>query len=460
MSETIAAIATALGNSGISIIRMSGNDAFSIASRIFCGKNRNFSMEKVKTHTIHYGEIVDEGKVIDEVLVSFMKGPNTYTAEDVVEINCHGGIVVTKNILEICFKNGARPANPGEFTERAFMNGRIDLSQAEAVIEVINAKNKNALNAAVSHLRGDISGKIRELREKILYHVAFIEAVLDDPEHLSFDGYSEKVKAEMMEIREEIRNLLVNSENGRMIKEGIKTVILGKPNAGKSSFLNALMGEDRAIVTDIAGTTRDTLEETINLEGISLNIIDTAGIRETEDIIEKMGIEKAISASSDADLIIYIADGSKDLDNNDKLILDIVRDRKSIILINKIDLDEKNEEIKAQICGHVKNPSLLEISAKESIGIEDFTKMVKDMFFSGDIKYNEDVYITNMRQKNNLNNALNSINMVLGAIDDEMSEDFYSIDLTAAYEELGFIIGESVEDDLVDKIFSEFCMGK
>ncbi len=462
MSDTIAAIATALGNSGISIIRISGSDAFNIIKKIFKPKNEAFNIEEVKSHTIHYGVITDGDKEIDEVLISFMKAPNTYTTENIAEINCHGGIIVTKKILELVLKNGVRPAKPGEFTERAFLNGRIDLSQAEAVIEVINAKNKNALNTAVGQLRGNISEKIKSLRERILYHVAFIESVLDDPEHLSFDGYDEKISEDLEDIKNQITLLLKNAENGRMIKEGIKTVILGKPNAGKSSFLNALMGEERAIVTDIEGTTRDTLEETINLSGISLNIVDTAGIRETEDIIEKIGIEKAISASEDADLIIYIVDGSKPIDNNDKIILNMIKEKKSIILINKIDLDTDNMcgLIKEDIEKEVENSTILEISAKESLGIDNFTEVIKGMFFTGDISYNDEVYITSLRQKTNLENALNSINLVINAKEAAMPEDFYSIDLSAAYEELGFIIGESVEDDLVDKIFREFCTGK
>lgn len=461
VSDTIAAIATALGNSGISIIRISGSEAYSVVEKIFKPKKTKFNINNVKSHTIHYGEIIDNmGKTVDEVLVSFMKAPKTYTGEDVVEINCHGGIVVTKKILEICFNSGAKPAKPGEFTERAFLNGKIDLSQAEAVIDVINAKNNNALNAAVLQLKGNISEKIKNLREKILYHIAFIEAVLDDPEHMNFDGYNEKLVLDINYIKDEIENLLNNSENGRIIREGIKTVILGKPNAGKSSFLNAIMGEERAIVTDIEGTTRDTLEETINLDGISLNITDTAGIRKTNDIIEQMGIEKAISASDDADLIIYVADASKKLDNNDIMILNIIKNKKTIVLINKIDIQNNEYDIKKEILKYVDINEVLEISVKNNLGIEKFTKLIKDMFFMGNLSYNEDIYITSMRQKNNLTNALNSVNMVLESIDNNMSEDFYSIDLLSAYEELGYIIGEAVEDDLVNKIFREFCMGK
>ena len=451
--DTIAAIATAMSNSGIGIVRISGEESIDIAKKIYKGK-------ELKDHAIHYGYIVDGEETIDEVLLMVMKGPHSFTGEDTVEINCHGGVYVVKRILETVIKYGARPAEPGEFTKRAFLNGKMDLSQAEAVIEVINAKNKNALNTAVCQLRGNISERIKDLREKILYNIAFIESVLDDPEHLSFDGYEERLRNDMNVVREEIHTLVSNAENGRMITEGIRTVILGKPNAGKSSFLNALMGEERAIVTDIEGTTRDTLEETINLAGISLNIVDTAGIRETEDIIEKIGIEKAISASETADLIIYIVDGSKPIDNNDKIILNMIKDRKSIILINKIDLDVDNNKVKAEIQSEMEKAIILDISAKEFIGLDKFTEVIKDMFFKGDINYNDEVYITSLRQKANLEKALHSIEMVINAIDDGMPEDFYSIDLSVAYEELGFIIGESVEDDLVDKIFREFCTGK
>ncbi len=466
VKNTIAAIATAMGNSGIAIIRISGDEAIEIASKIFVPKNTKTDLSKAKSHTMHFGNIVNEGEIIDEVLVSVMRAPKTYTTEDIVEINCHGGMTVAYKILNLVIAKGARSAEPGEFTKRAFLNGRIDLSQAEAVIDVINAKNNYALKSAVNSLKGKLSEKIKELREIILTNMAFIEATLDDPEHMSFDGYNDKISKDINYLNSELDRLIVSSDNGRILANGINTVILGKPNAGKSSFLNAIMGEDRAIVTDIEGTTRDALVETINLDGITLNITDTAGIRETSDIIEQMGIEKAKKIAEEADLILYIIDASRIMDDNDKTILDIIKDKKAIILINKIDIvEDKNyydnilENIeKSEV--DINNVKKLFISAKESIGINEFSKMIKEMFLSGEVNYNDEVVITNMRQKESLITAKESIGMVERAIEDGMSEDFYSIDLAAAYEELGKIIGEAIEDDLADKIFREFCMGK
>lgn len=454
--DTIAAIATAMTNSGIGIVRISGTEAFDIVKKIYVGKNQK-DLSKVKSHTIHYGYIVDGEETIDEVLVMIMKGPHSFTGEDTVEIDCHGGVYVVKRILETVIKNGARPAEPGEFTKRAFLNGRMDLSQAEAVIDVINSKNEYALKSSVSQLKGNVQKKIKEIREEIIYHTAFIETALDDPEHISVDGYGEKLKVTVDNLLEELDALLKSSDNGRIIKEGIKTVIVGKPNAGKSSLLNVLVGEDRAIVTDIAGTTRDVLEESIQLNGISLNIMDTAGIRDTEDVVEKIGVDKAKSYANEADLIIYVVDASRELDENDFDIIHMIQDKKAVVLLNKSDLDTVVTE--NMIKSYIEKP-ILSISAKEERGIKELEDILKDMFFQGEISFNDEVYITNIRHKTALQDAYDSLIKVNVSIENNMPEDFYSIDLLDAYESLGSITGETIGEDLVNEIFSKFCMGK
>ena len=455
-SDTIAAVGTAMSSSGIGIIRMSGPEALTIADRIFQAKSGK-KLVDIKSHTIHYGHICDGEEILDEVLVMVMKGPHSYTAEDTVEINCHGGVLMMKKILETVIRYGARPAEPGEYTKRAFLNGRIDLSQAEAVIDVINAKNEYALQSSVSQLNGAVSKKIKELRETILYHIAYIESALDDPEHISLDGYGEKLEQVLVPVIRDVSRLVDSSDNGKVMSEGIKTVILGKPNAGKSSLMNVLAGEERAIVTEIAGTTRDTLEEHIRMQGISLNVVDTAGIRETEDIVEKIGVKKAKSAADEADLIIYVVDGSCELDENDEDIIELIKDKKSIVLLNKSDL---NMVITPGQLEEKTGQRVISISAKELTGIEELEKRIKSMFYQGEIDFNDEVYITNARHKKALTDALKSLNMVQDSIKDGMPEDFYSIDLMDAYESLGSIIGEAVEDDLVNEIFSKFCMGK
>ena len=456
-TDTIAAIATAMGNSGIGIVRISGEDAIAIADRIFRTKNGSKKLSEQKSHTIHYGFIYDGEEVLDEVLVMLMKGPRSFTAEDTVEIDCHGGMLVTRKILEAVLKAGARLADPGEFTKRAFLNGRIDLSQAEAVIDVINSKNEYALKSSVGQLRGSVSRKIKDLRDQILYEIAFIESALDDPEHISLDGYSEKLMSVTEEIERELHSLIRSSSNGRVVSEGVKTVILGKPNAGKSSLMNVLVGEDRAIVTDIAGTTRDILEEHIYLQGISLNVVDTAGIRSTEDVVEKIGVSRAMDAAKDADLIIYVVDGSRSLDENDYQIMEFIKDRKAVVLLNKSDLEAvvSLDEIREK-SGH----EIISISAKKEMGIDKLEDEIKALFYEGEIDFNDQILVTNVRHAQALKEAYESIKMVKQSIEDEMPEDFYSIDLMNAYEKLGSIIGEAVEDDLVNEIFSKFCMGK
>jgi|LSQX01.1.fsa_nt_gb tRNA modification GTPase len=457
MSDTIAAIATAPSSGGISIIRISGDKAFHCIDSIFQAKNKSKILSKEKSHTIHYGFIIDEEDIVDEVMVSIMRAPSTYTREDVVEINCHGGIIVTKKILEIVLRQGIRLAKPGEFTKRAFLNGRIDLSQAEAVCDIINAKNDIALKNSLKQLRGRELEIIKGIRENILRDIAYIEAALDDPEHISLEGFSNKLYNHIELYCKTINELIIGAKSGKLIKEGIKTVILGKPNVGKSSLLNILVREDRAIVTDIAGTTRDTLEETIRLKDITLNIVDTAGIRNTEDIVEKIGVDKAIRLAKEADLIIYVIDSSTPLDTNDQAILSLIRDKKAILLLNKSDLPPMVTE--EEILKDMEYP-IISTSLIENKGMEELGQLISEMFFKGDIALNEDIYITNDRHIEAFTKALEALIMVKQSIDKDMPEDFYSIDLLAAYEELGGILGENVEEDVINMIFSEFCMGK
>lgn len=457
-SETIAAISTAVGNSGIGIIRISGEEALAVADQIYRGKGDK-KLADQPSHTIHYGFICDGDEVIDEVLVSIMRGPRSFTAEDTVEINCHGGVYAVKRVLDTVIKYGARPAAPGEFTKRAFLNGRIDLSQAEAVIDVIQSKNEYALKSSVSQLKGSIHKKIKEIRQRILYQIAFIESALDDPEHISLEEYPEKLHLETEELLGQVGRLIDSADNGRMMREGIETVILGKPNAGKSSLLNTLLGESRAIVTDIAGTTRDVLEETITLNGITLNIFDTAGIRQSEDIVERIGVEKAKEKAQNADLIIYVVDSSTDTDENDREIIRVLKDKKVIVLLNKSDLDQKTTEESIRGLTQKEYP-VISISAKEHTGIELLEQKIKEMFYHGEISFNDEIYITNARQKASLSEAAESLKKVIESIRTGMPEDFYSIDLMSAYEALGEITGEAVGEDLVNEIFGRFCMGK
>ncbi len=455
-TDTIAAIATAMSSSGIGIIRISGEQAFSVLQEIFRTKQGK-KLDKIVSHRVHYGHIYDGNEMIDEVLVLVMRGPHSYTAEDTVEIDCHGGVLMMKKILETVIKYGARPAEPGEFTKRAFLNGRIDLSQAEAVIGVINAKNQYALKSSVSQLAGSVSDRIKRLREQIIYEIAFIESALDDPEHISLDGYGEKLLGNLEPMIQEMEKLVSSADNGRVMTEGVRTVILGKPNAGKSSLMNVLVGEERAIVTDVAGTTRDTLEEHIRLQGISLNIIDTAGIRETEDVVEKIGVLKARNMADEADLIIFVVDASIPLDENDEEIIELIRNKKAVVLLNKTDLEMTvTKEYLEEKTGHVVIP----VSAKEETGIELLEQEIKSMFYQGEIDFNDEVTITNVRHKTALVEALASLRMVRQSVCDGMPEDFYSIDLMNAYEVLGSVIGEAVEEDLGNEIFSKFCTGK
>lgn len=457
METTIAAISTAMSESGIGIIKVSGPEAVEIVSRIYRSKGGKKDINKVPTHTIHYGYIYDGEELIDEVLVMVMRAPRTFTGEDTVEIDCHGGVYAMKRVLETVLKNGGKTASPGEFTKRAFLNGKMDLSQAEAVMDVIQAKNEYALKSSVEQLKGSVQKAVKEIRKDLIYHIAYIESALDDPEHISLEGYAQELLGIVEKSQKEIAHLLKSASDGKIIKEGIRTVILGKPNAGKSSLLNVLVGENRAIVTDIEGTTRDILEEYINLHGISLRMIDTAGIRETEDVVEKIGVNRARDMAKEADLILYVVDSSRPLDENDEEIISMLDSRKAIVLYNKTDLEPKvdMETLKNRV-----NRPVISVSAKEETGIRELEKEIKNMFFSGEISFNDEVYITNARHKEALMEAAESLGLVKNSIEMDMPEDFFSIDLMNAYESLGRIIGEAVGEDLVNEIFSKFCMGK
>ena len=427
-TETIAAIATALSDSGIGIVRISGDDAIEIGSRVYRSKNGCHSLKDYGSHTIHYGFIMDGEEILDEVMAAVMKAPNSYTKEDTVEINCHGGVLIVQKVLETVLRNGARLAEPGEFTKRAFLNGRIDLAKAEAVMDIIHSRNEFALKSSMKQLKGSISDCIRQMREEILYEIAFIESALDDPEHISTEGYPEKLLPKIGDLLLRCNKLIDSADDGKVLKEGINTVIVGKPNAGKSSLMNLLVGEEKAIVTEVAGTTRDVLEESIRLHGIGLNIIDTAGIRSTEDVVEKIGVERALKIASDADLILYVVDSSVALDESDEEILDLIRGKKCIVLLNKTDLVPVVEEEELRKKLRDAEISVIRTSTRDNTGIEEFENTIKEMFFSGALSMNEEVIITNMRHKQALEEARDSLLMVKKSLEDEMPEDFYSID--------------------------------
>lgn len=455
--DTIAAITTGISNAGVGIIRISGDRACEITDRVFQAENKKKKASNMKSYTAAFGKIYDGDDLIDESILLVMKAPHTYTCEDVCELQCHGGIVVLRKILDLVLRNGARAAEPGEFTKRAFLGGRIDMSQAESVMSLINAKNDFAVRTSVDQLQGRLKNTIVNMREKILYNVAFIESALDDPEHYSLDGFPDKLRMIIDDILIQVEGLINTFDNGKILSEGISTVIVGKPNAGKSSLLNMFVGEDRAIVTDMAGTTRDTLSEIVNVRGITLNIIDTAGIRETDDLVEKIGVDKAIKSVDKADLVLYVVDGSVELDENDQRIIEKIRDKNVIVIINKSDLEIKIE--RDAICRYI-DAEVIQLSAMTGDGSEELYDMLNKMFFEGSLSYNDQLYITNARHKNELVCTKNALEKVIESIDMGMEEDFFSIDMMDAYEHLGLIIGETARDDLADKIFKDFCMGK
>lgn len=454
--DTIAAIATASSGGGISILRISGEDAVKQADQILRFKNK--SLSDCKSHTVNYGFVVDEnGTILDEVIVLLMKAPNSYTREDVVEIQCHGGAFVCQEILDLLLARGIRMAEPGEFTKRAFLNGRIDLSQAEAVMDLIESKSRYALESSVSQLKGNVKEKIANLRKQILEDVAFIEAALDDPEHISMEDFSETFEKNLGNCISELEKIKNNYHNGRLIKEGVRTVIVGKPNVGKSSFLNTILGVERAIVTDIPGTTRDTLEEDVRLGDIMLHLIDTAGIHETEELVEKIGIKKAKEMLESADFCILILDGSKNITEEDLNLIHEISDKNSVILLNKNDLECKTDV--SDIKKYTDRP-LISFSAKTGDGLNELEEYIKKQFYLNHISFNDEIYISNERQKQAIIESYHSLLQVKESIAMDLGEDFYTIDLMNAYESLGRVIGESVDDDLVDTIFKKFCMGK
>lgn len=454
--DTIAAVSTAMAAGGIGIVRISGKEAFLAADRIYRGRNGK-KLSDQKANTVHYGFIEAEGEKIDEVLAVILKGPHSYTGEDTVEIDCHGGILAMNRILEAALSAGARLAEPGEFTRRAFLNGRIDLSQAEAVMDLIQAKNDYALKNSLRQLQGSVKNEIREIRENILYEIARIESALDDPEHVSLEGYSSKLQGIVEEQCRRIEKLIAGSGEGKLLQEGIKTVILGRPNAGKSSLLNLLAGEEKAIVTEIEGTTRDIVEDQVNIRGITLRLLDTAGIRESDSPVEQIGIERAKEQAKDADLILYVVDSSVPLDENDRKITELIRGKKALVLLNKNDLQMKvtKEDLRERV-----DAPVISVSVRENRGIEELENSIQDLFFHGKISFQDEIYITNIRHKKALEDAKKSLDLVKESILNHMPEDFYSIDLMDAYEALGKILGESVGEDLINEIFSKFCTGK
>ncbi|MCM1235467.1 MAG: tRNA uridine-5-carboxymethylaminomethyl(34) synthesis GTPase MnmE [Ruminococcus flavefaciens] len=459
--DTIAGIASGMGGS-IGIIRVSGNKSFSIVSSIFRKKSHECCderfLEQQLTHTIHYGFIMNEDNtILDEVMVLLMKAPSTYTREDVIEIDCHGGDFIIQKIMKRLLHAGARLAEPGEFTKRAFLNGRIDLSQAEAVMKLISSKNDFALHSAVNQLEGSVSKYIEEIRQKILYDMGYIESALDDPEHYDLNGFAEKLKKTTEKEVQQLQKLLLRFEDGRMKSEGINTIIVGKPNAGKSSLMNLLLDEERAIVTEIAGTTRDTLEETIRLGNLILNLVDTAGIHETEDLVENIGVQKAVQHMDYADFILFLVDSSVPLSNEDEKIIQLIQNKKGVILLNKADLSEvvTEEEIKSKLHWHC-----ISFSNETKEGLAELEDYLNHSFLQGEITYNDQIYLTSIRHRNVVEQACSSLQNVLSAIDDGMPEDFFTIDMMDAYQKLGLINGETASEDLVNKIFEEFCMGK
>lgn len=455
--DTIAAVATAVGEGSVSIIRVSGEEALKIAKKIFRGV-RGKSIDDIKPYTMRYGSIIDSetNEKIDEVILSYMKGPKSFTAEDTIEINCHGGVIATKRVLDTVIKSGARLAEPGEFTKRAFLNGRIDLSQAEAVMDIINSKTEVSMKSALVQSEGKLSKEINELRNKLLEIIAHIEATVDYPEDDLEEVTSEKTELDVKLVINEVNKLIESAEAGKIIRDGLSTVIVGKPNVGKSSLLNVLTRGNRAIVTDIPGTTRDIIEEYISLDGIPIRIIDTAGIRETEDVVEKIGVERSKEKIEEADLVILMLDASREIAEEDIEIIKYIKNKKYIVLLNKQDLPNAINQNDLQ---ELNQEYIIPISTKDELGIDEIKNAIKELFFKGKINSSE-VMVTNIRHKEALYRAKECLESTLGALKDTMAIDLASIDIRNAWSALGQINGETVEEDLIDKIFSEFCLGK
>lgn len=458
--DTISAIATAIGEGGIGIIRLSGEKALAIAEQIFEPKNGGHVTE-IPSHRVTYGQIIDREKdfVIDEGLLLTMRGPHSYTREDVVEFHCHGGAMAMQNVLALTLKCGARLAEPGEFTKRAFLNGRLDLSQAQAVIDIIRSKTDASLRMAVGHLSGEFSDKVRGFRHDILQMIAHLEAAIDFPEDDIDEVATDSAREQVVHIKEEIENLLSTAKTGKVLRDGLETAIIGKPNVGKSSLLNAMLKEKRAIVTDIPGTTRDVIEEVANIGGIPLKIIDTAGIRATDDMVEKIGVEKARSYVDSADLILALFDGSRTLDYEDEEILSLIKDRKALVVINKSDLNTENA-VYEHLHKQLPKQEIINLSTVNGSGMDALEKYIVDLVYSGNVEQKEGVFVNSVRQAELLRKACAHLDEVLNTIDQEMSPDFIVIDLRSAWEKLGEITGDTVGEDIIDQIFSQFCIGK
>lgn len=455
LEDTIAAIATAPGIGGIGIIRISGKEAFSVVSRVFKPRDAFFNILNPTPNTIKYGTIVENGEVIDEVLVSFFKSPNSYTTENTAEINCHGGVVVIRKVLDLLLKNGARMAEAGEFTKRAFLNGRIDLAQAESVIDIISSKTDKARNLAISQLRGDLSEKLREIKS-IYYDILIqIEAGIDYPEHDIEEISRKEIKEKLLLGKEKLEKLLNSFDEGRVLKEGVRTVILGKPNVGKSSLMNVLLREERAIVTDVAGTTRDTIEEVVNVRGIPLVVVDTAGIRDTDDIVEEIGVNKAIKEIDIADMIIAVFDLSRELTDEDKKIIELTKNKRCIIIINKEDLDKKwdPEDV-------FNDKEVIFVSLKNKNGITKIEEAIEKMWSSNNIDSGGEAIITNARHKNLIFEAVEEAKNSIEALESDLPVDMVSINIQSLASKIGEILGDNVSEDIIHGIFSRFCLGK
>ena len=456
---TIAAISSAVGEAGIGIVRMSGKNSLHILEKLFIKKNKEEQLA-MENRKLTYGHIVNpmDGSIVDEVLVVYMKSPYTYTREDIVEIYCHGGAISVKKILELLLENGARLAEPGEFTKRAFLNGRLDLSQAEAVIDLIRAKTDKGYDVSLNQLEGSLSSEIKKIQNILLNMIAHIEVSIDFPEEDIEEVTYDELKVKADGVREDIEKLLNTAERGKILREGLNTVILGKPNVGKSSLLNAILRENRAIVTDVPGTTRDIIEEYVNVDGIPLKIVDTAGIRDTEDLVEKIGVDRAKEVVEDADLIIGIFDASRELTDDDKEIIELIKERKSIVLLNKTDLPNVyNSDDLAKI---LRNKKIINTAIAKGEGIEELEKTIVDMFYSGDVEVKDEVMVTKLRHKDQLLKAKKNIVDAINGIELNVPLDCIEVDVKNCWTNLGEISGDTVSEDIIDKVFSEFCIGK